>query len=251
MALSLEEFGVELATAINLRLHQPTVFFHAGALLTLGDGERALQVDVERFYHDHTVAETVDRVAEIWDQFFHPKPLVWDAIRDNIIPHIVGMPSSTPYWLLDTLSPFIALAISVNSEKFVRFLVPANRQELAVSDEDLARQLVVNLRRIAQAHPGTSETTTSGVAVTVFEGDLAADRAFALMKDSEQAAVAWVSSEFALVAPSLKPEALQELAMMAAIAHAAGKAKPHPLAPVVHLFEHGVMRGLAKAIPAL
>lgn len=246
--ISLDEYGVALAMALDQRLHQPVLFNHHEALLQLGSDDRQMQITLTRFYPHESVDAATDTISRVWQQTLtDSQPLTWDAIRDRLIPHLTAASPHPALWVLDPLSPWIAVSLGINAPSSIRFVTAADRLPWLVSDADIADQALGNLHRLTHDHPGVADTTPSGRPLTVFEGDLAADRAWMTALSAPEAAVAWIAQEFALVVPSCDPTVVRELCALALIAHAEGLAVPHPLPPVVHYFVQGTLQGVMTA----
>ena len=247
--ISLDDYGVALAHALDQRLHQPVLFDHHQALLHVGSDDLRLQITLTRFYPHESVAEAADTISRVWQQALtEASPLTGDTIPDRLIPHLVAVPTHPTLWVMDQLSPWIAVILGINTPAMIRFVSAADRMAWIWSDAELAEQALAHLRRLTQDHPGVADTTPSGRSLTVFEGDLAADRAWMTALIAPEAAVAWIGQEFALVGPSCDPEAVRELTTLALIAHDQGMAGPHPLPPVVHCFVQGTLQGVMTAI---
>ena len=246
--ISLDEYGVALALALDQRLHQPVLFNHHKALLQLGSDDRQMQITLTQFYLHDSVDNAAETISRVWQQTLtNSQPLTWDALRDHLIPHLTAAPPHPALWVLDTLSPWIVVTVGINTPSWIRFITAADRLPWLVSDAEIANQTLSNLQRLTHDHPGVADTMPSGQSLTVFEGDLATDRAWMTVLSAPEAAVAWIAREFALVIPSCDPTGVRELLVLALTAHGEGMVMPHPLPPVVHCFVQGTLQGVMTA----
>lgn len=243
----LDAFGVGLAEAIHERLGEPVEFDHTKAAIRIGAGDVRAEIALETFYGMHEGGEALgriaDRIASLWTETKNPPPLAWEEVKDRVVAHVVRHPPAVPQVVVAQLSPLLGVAAAVDSPDYLRILLPRDLEAMAVS-QDVVREVArLNMERALAGAPGKEETSPFGHRVVVFEGDLAADRAYALSASLPTAAAAFLAPEFAIVSRDTEQSVLGGLGVMATVG-AKSLHLTHRFPPAVHIFQDGRVAAL-------
>jgi len=247
------DFGVEIAQRLNRDLGVDVRFLHEEDVIVLSESaERQVRLGMASFRlmfeEGHSLDDIAGRLTRIVNLGRQEAKMTWSDIQASVVPHVTEQ--TQPYLVgVDPMSPLLRTVAAVDTEESVLFLTTERLRQLGVSAQQVQDVARDNIARILREHPGTVEMSPDGShTVMLFEGDLAADRAWAYARELHRVAVAFLSPDVALAHDNPSLEDATMLAIMARCLQSERRLL-HAFTPAVHVFEHGVLTGLGGAIP--
>lgn len=250
--MSEDEFGVALAEKLHERIGEPVRFVHEHGEIVVGDKDQHADIQIENYWSIHeqgmAVEDIAAKIAAFWQDCANQKSLVWSEVRDLLVPHVTRAGIHGLETIVGgDISPALKALVAVDHPDHLRFVLVRDLSAMGVSEDVARATAALNMERILAERPGKEqESFYAKVPVVVFEGDLASDRAYALVRSLPEASAAFVAANFAVVARSVATNVIQDLAITARVAldHLS---LDHPLVPVVHMFRDGKSVGAASA----
>ena len=246
------DFGVEIAQRLNRDLGVDVRFVHEEDVIVLNEsGERQVRLGMGSFRLLFEQGESLDdiagRLVRILSLGRQEAKMTWSDIQASVVPHVTEQ--TQPYLVeVDPMSPLLRTVAAVDTKESMLFLTTERLERMGVSEQQVQDVARDNIARILGEHPGTVETSPDGShTVMLFEGDLAADRAWAYARELHRVAVAFLSPDVALAHDNPTLEDATMLAIMARCLQSERRLL-HAFTPAVHVFEHGVLVGLGGAI---
>lgn len=251
--MSEDEFGLAIAEKLHEKTGEPVEFVHERGTILVGEKSREhMEVQTHNYFTYHEQGKPLEEIADQMASFFqearNAPSLTWDEARDLLVPHVTragvhGLETVVG----DDISPALKAFVAVDHPDHLRFVLVRDLSAMGVSEDVARATAALNMERILAERPGKEqESFFAKVPVVVFEGDLASDRAYALVRSLPEATAAFVATNFAMVARSVTTNVIEDLAITAREA-SDFLALDHPLPPVVHMFRHGKSVGTAGA----
>lgn len=245
------DFGIAIAEGVNRELGIEVRFVHEEDVLLIGppSGTHA-RLAVANFHAMHEQGKPIEslvaQIIAIHNQAASANTMTWDEVKDLAIPHVQHHPMPGLIKLRE-VSPILETVAGIDGENSVALLTEDLLTRLGVSVDVFRAVADVNIERLLTENPGQEVTLETGRKFLVFECGLAADLAYAFARKQPFAAVAFCSSDFAVVSDGRDMDAAAELTVIANVI--AKRGLLHAMPPGVHLFANGEFSGLGAAIP--